>query len=236
MIIPIFVPLYNSFHIIDKFVERVYLEKNLDFRLFYFINDGGIKLFDRNPIPMPEFAYEEWSTKNVFYSEAINKSFIKMENIDKEMFDDKFIILTPDCYPIEENWLTRMVDIWDRLKEKDNNICTLGSLQFSNIENNQATVWHFGTFLKEEKDKCHPLDWRHNMFYNNQEYIRCDGNTGAGIMIDRNKFKELNMFDSIKYPHYSSDADFCLRASKKGYTHYCSNVQFFHKAGTSSEK
>lgn len=240
MKIPIIIPCYKSYHLIPTLLKSLELEKKQEYQIFFVDNVdneeessedklkellGDIR-YEKNIIiysPLPAFD----NTYNLLYSKSVNIIF------EQYSLNKKFIILNPDCQPMEENWLSKMLEYWNKIEKFDPNITTLGTLQINN--NNQ--VWHFGTFWKkDESKKCHELDWEHNQLYQGQSIINVDGNTGTGIMIDSNKFSELGMYDDKKYPHYSSDADFCLRATKKGYKHYCCNVKFRHEPGTSTKK
>lgn len=246
MKIPIIIPCYKSYHLIPTLLKSLELEKKQEYKIYFvdnvdneeeFNEDKLNKLLEKE-IDKKEFIVEksfnfeglnDFETYNFLYSKSINYIFKYYTRI----LYDKFIILNPDCQPMEENWLSKMLEYWDKIERFDPNITTLGTLQINN--NNQ--VWHFGTFWKkDESKKCHELDWEHNQLYQGQSIINVDGNTGTGIMIDSNKFSELGMYDDKKYPHYSSDADFCLRATKKGYKHYCCNVKFRHQPGSSTKK
>jgi GT2 family glycosyltransferase len=239
----IIVPFYYSYHLTDKFVDSIFKEKHslfdlvivdnsetiLEDRLVYW-DQWKIDYFNKN---FPNYENELirpriiniCPTTNLQYSKTINQ-VIEWDYIKNK--DIPFLIFNPDCFPEEENWLTNMYNIWKQLDKP----ATLGTLQYD--DNN---IWHFGTMWKDESDiKCHELDWKHINSYNNQEYIKCDGNTGTGIMVDSNKFIELGMFNSNRYPMYSSDADYCKRATEKGYNHYCCNIIMNHKPGSSTKK
>lgn len=238
----IIVPLYKSYHLLEHFINCIQLEKILDYNVVFIDNTDGIEFDERNNIFHELFKkydfdkrfscmsfLENGIVKRCMYSESVNKT---IEDYDIENYDRRFLIFNPDHIPHEENWLSRMITIWDKIEKDDAGICTLGTLQYFTEDMN--AIWHFGCDFKPIDQRCHDLDWHHNQYYDGNEWIMCDGNTGSGIMIDVEKFKKLNMFDVDKYPHYSSDADFCLRASEYGYSHYCSNVITIHTPGKSS--
>ena len=240
--INIIVPLYKSYHLIDNFIDKINLEKIINYRVIFVDNTDGITHEERDTIFLEifkkyycdyrynaiTFKDDDGKEKRCMYSESVNNVVNNYEYFDED--DYRFLIINPDHYPIEKNWLTKMVCIWDDIG--DENICTLGTLQYHSEDKN--SIWHYGCNFKPIEQRCHPLDWMHINYYDGNDFIKCDGNTGSGIMIDLKKFKELNMYDVVKYPHYSSDADFCLRASELGYTHYCSNVETVHLVGRSS--
>lgn len=240
----IFVPLYHSYHLLDKFVKGLELEKNLYFKVIFWDNTDG-KTIDEQSYIIEEYSKrfgvnyefrimldENDNHKRLWFTQSVNAMYKVMDLNDNH--DRRFLIFNPDHYPFEENWLTKMVNYWDEI-EKYDNIVTLGTLQYYNETLND--VWHYGCFFKPIEDRVHPLDWWHNnAVRENPAPLKCDGNTGSGLMIDGNKFFELGMFNEIKYPHYASDSDFCLRATEKGYTHYCSDVLTIHHPGTSTLK
>lgn len=248
MVIPIVVPLYKSYHLLEKFVKSLQLEENIKFHCKFldntekeefevhekFVDDFFIsKLgFEKNL-----FVFLRSST-NGLYSKSVNRLFETFtEEESKAPF---FLIFNPDCFPIEKNWLSKFLSIWDNINNiSKDKLCTLGSLQYFN--ESLTSIWHAGCMWKtSEALKCHPLDWNHiqsiNFKPSDLGAIPVDGNTGTGLAISIPKFMELGMYDAAKYPHYSSDADFCLRASQKGYSHFCSSVQMIHTPGNSVKK
>lgn len=248
MIIPIIVPLYKSYHIIEKFIKSLELEKKLPFQCFFLDNEFQMgednlpriynvvaRVCAENNFDINRYECMV-SSKNELYSESVN---MLVEEARWRCDSDTFIILNPDCFPLKENWLTDFVGCWSSIKRGfDKNICTLGALQWGNEQKTQ--VWHAGCNWKPEEAKVHPLDWQH--IHHIPEWIytgagtgfyKVSGNTGAGLMVDLKKFLEVGGFDSVKFPHYSSDAYFCQETEKKGWTHYCSSVEFYHKAGSS---
>lgn len=259
-ITPIIVPLYHSYHCLDRLIRSLELE-NRSQHICYFLDNefesySDLKLTTEYVPPRPRIELELdriceennfdsnkyvalVSVKNNLYSESVNMLVYEAQL----SYDfDKFVILNPDCYALNPDWLTNMLDCWSSIKRGfDKNICTLGSLQWGDEAKTQ--VWHAGCMFKEEKDKCHSQDWQH--IHSIPSWIftgsgvgfhRVDGNTGTGLMVDVDKFYELGGFDSAQFPHYSSDAYFCQETQKKGWTHYCSNVEFFHQAGNSVKK
>ena len=243
MRIPIIVPLYKSYHLLEKFASSLELETKLDYRCVFIDNESNKEELDKscfhklNPL---KYILTSEST-NLFYSRSVNKGFqLLVETLEKST-SPFFIVMNPDCFPLEENWLSKFLETWNRLKETDPNICTLGSIQYSHPS--KQVIWHMGTIFKPEEQKHHPLDWIHlnspellKEIKANNQCCKVDGNTGTGIAIDIEKFKELGGFDEANHPHWSSDADFCLRASSKGYSHYCSLVEMFHNPGQSVKK
>lgn len=243
----IIVPLYKSYHLLDNFISKIFLEQEQDFEIMFIDNTDDISESERNLTIRKIFEKYNFDEKlncmaklnndefqRMWYSQSVNWLIDLYYDVYSNVFDDRFIIFNPDHYPLEENWLTKMIGTWDEIKNVDNKISTLGTLQYYTEESTSA-IWHYGCFFKKEEHKCHPLDWYHNFNYDGSKYIKCEGNTGSGIMIDYGIFKELNMFDMDKYPHYSGDADFCLRASEKGYTHYCSSFKTIHTPNKSSK-
>ena len=256
-IYPIIVPLYYSHHLIDKFISAVELESNKDLYKIIFIDntwnyekpdqyitDLNNKInseFQENPDRKGRMLLYSAGT-NLYYSKAVNVGFQLFFTEYKCDWIEQFLIMNPDCFPAEKDWLTRLVSIWDEISYTDNNICTLGTTQY--YDDNMHEIWHAGCMWKESGErKVHELDWKHlqtpipfGLEGNNFAVRPVDGNTGTGIMIDRKAFRKLGMFDEIKYHHYSGDADFCLRASERGYTHYCCNVPMIHNPGNSCLK
>jgi len=246
--IPIIVPLYKSYHCLERFIQGLELEKRQDF-VCYFLDNEFKKLGDGRPFVTQQILdicekHDFDSSKYISLVSPVNNLYSKSVNMlvyEAKLAGsfDQFVVLNPDCYALKENWLSDMVGCWDTIRKGfDKKICTLGALQWSNEEKTQ--VWHYGCMLKEEKDKCHPLDWQHvhhipNLLYTGSGvgFHKVDGNTGSALMIDYKKFEELGEFDHINYPHYSSDYIFCEQVRNKGWTHYCCSVEFFHQAGQS---
>lgn len=245
----IIVPLYKSYHLLDGFIEKIKLETKQDFKVLFVDNTDELSQSTMEKIHYDIYKKNEFDDRfqsvaemkngklfRLWYSDSVNIFFdyeMEVTQFDNR-YDNRFMVFNPDHYPFEENWLSKMISMWDEIKEYDDHIATLGTLQFYTEEPTSA-IWHNGCFFKEESQKCHPLDWYHNFNYSpSSRWIKCDGNTGSGIMFDSEKFRELGMLDSVKYPHYSSDADYCLRATKKGYTHYCANVKTIHTPNKSS--
>jgi len=247
--IPIIVPLYKSYHCLERFIQSLELEKRQPYICFFLDNEfkplgDGRPFVEQQIMDICEkygfnlLKYVALVSKNNYlYSESVN---MLVDEATRTCEFDKFVVLNPDCYALKENWLSDMVACWDSIKRNfDKRICTLGSLQWGNEEKTQ--VWHMGCMWKPEDQKCHLLDWAHvhhipdNLVYTGGGvgFHKVDGNTGTGIMIDYQKFAEMEGFDSKNFPHYSSDAFFVQETQYKGYTHYCCTVEFFHQAGNS---
>jgi len=182
--------------------------------------------------------YEE--EENLFYTISINK-------IVKQHFGEvncsKFCILNPDCYPLEKDWLTKFLNIWDIISSKHVNLSTLGSLHFKDWQKEELR--HAGCVFKNLNLRKFPSDWEHLTRIPNdyatieicgeiRKIWSVQGNTGTGIIVDYLKFKELGCFDEVHYPHYSSDSDFCRKSLELGFEHLCCDIEFYHKSRESS--
>lgn len=230
-ITPILVPLYKSYHLLREFMESLNLETKTKFIVLFFKNDQETKYVRNILSDYDPGLYQVYtSIDNKFYSHAVNKLYdIYTCGDSKNIYDNTFMIFNPDCFPLEKNWLTRMKEIWNQLHKP----ASLGSLQYS--DKDRMNVWHFGCKKKLEIDRIHELDWEHIHHYTSGSlFHQVDGNTGTGIMIDKELFAK-EKFNETKFPHYSSDADWCFRVSDKGYKHYCCDVKMFHSPGNSSK-
>lgn len=236
---PILVPLYYSNHLINEFMRCCLLETKETMKIYFLVNeDFDEETFNRHELEETLKYYNSdyvkiiYSNDNYLYSKSINYLYnLAKQDVDSDEYFTKFVIMNPDCFPNEVDWLSRMYGIWDGINDK--NLCSLGSLQLTSYNN----VWHYGCFWKAENEpKRDELDWNHNMSFDNTTYyIECDGNTGTGVMIDSLLF-DYNRLDEVKHPHYCSDADWCMRMSKQGYKHYCSDVHMIHNPGNSTKK
>jgi len=241
MKIPIVVPLYYSNHLIKQFMRSLLLEEKQDFHVFFINNnDEGpysneIELQELLSLYSSNFVTIINPHENLKYTKSINEGHEYAIAYDLNF--KYFYITNPDCFPLEINWLSKLVDTFNIIKSsEDNKIASLGTLQFSNHE--RTRIWHYGCYWKDEskgEQKCHPLDWRHNVFYDGKDFIKCDGNTGTGILINNECYQDIQ-FDDKNHPHYCSDSRWAEETSQAGWSHYCSNVQLFHNPGQSTKK
>lgn len=243
-VIPIIVPLYRSYHLLEKFIAALELEENIHFHC-KFIDNTEEDEFKKHEKFVDELMLGKYglsrniyvllrSDYNKLYSKSVNDGFKTLTY--QELLSPFFLVFNPDCFPLEKNWLTKFNKCWESAPYS---IATLGSIQYC-LEN-KAAIWHAGCmWKKDESQKCHPLDWNHitqfNVDPNKEGIFEVDGNTGTGIAISTTKFYDLGFLNELKHPHYCSDSDFCLRATQKGFTHYCSTVQMFHNPGNSVKK
>ena len=242
MTIPIIVPLYFSNHIIPQFMRSLSLEEKQDYHTYFILNDEDKNNYEDLRLKLSQYNFNKFTlispNTNLFYSKSINTGYRYAFGKEADnSFSKYFYVTNPDCFPLEENWLSRLIEIFNIIERgEDKKIASLGTLQFSNYE--KTRVWHYGCMWKDEskgEQKCHPLDWRHNTFYQGKDFIKCDGNTGTGILINNDCYKDIK-FDDKNHPHYCSDARWAEETSQAGWSHYCSNVQMFHQPGQSTRK
>jgi len=239
-IVPIIVPLYYSYHLVERFIKSVELEKESEYCILFLDNtpkeDRKVISYLSEEKPIHKITVINWSdTENLLFTKSVNTLFKGVAGSDIDF--DEFVVMNPDCFPLTENWITEM----RKCLRLDKRIATVGSIQYSEEGKRFKNIWHCGCSWKSKNEhKCHPLDWKHinvrevvDYMLQNKKSIQVDGNTGTGIMFDRKIFEELNGLDDKKYPHYSSDADYCLRATNNGYIHLCSYVEMFHNPGKS---
>lgn len=255
--IPIFVPLYKSYHILEKFIISLEKETKSEFIVYFLDNEPEIVISDsKNTARLSlelesiceKYGYRKdkyvglISFKNLMYTGSVNLLHY-MAELDGIMLNNNFfVILNPDCYAMNDNWLTQLKECWESIRNFDKSVSTLGCLQY--YDETKFGLWHGGCRWKDSEEKCHERDWAHlnqipidriKYLGNGSYFWKVDGNTGSAIAIDNRKFIELG-FNEKDFPHYSSDYDFCERSEKKGYSHYCCSVEFIHQAGTSSLK
>lgn len=241
-IVPILIPLYYSYHLVERFIKSVELEKETEYQIVFIDNtsyeDKNTMILEKLNLTLKNSSIIISPHENLYYTGSIMYVYRNFDSYFKDYEIDEFIIMNPDCFPLTENWITEM----RKGLRLGKNIATVGTIQYS--DENKRNIWHCGCSWKgENEQKCHLLDWRHNNIRELVDYMlmnkksaQVDGNTGTGIMLDRKIFEELNGFDDKKYPHYSSDADYCLRATQNGYIHICSYVEMYHNPGKSVKK
>jgi GT2 family glycosyltransferase len=118
---------------------------------------------------------------------------------------DYFLLLNNDTKLIEPNWLTTLVDIF----QKHNDIGILGS----KLLNNDLSLQNIGIFF--DKDGFHwPKPTNLSAL---PILVDVDVILGACFMIRRNVVERIGFLDEGFFPYQFEEADYCVRARKVGF-------------------
>ena len=135
-----------------------------------------------------------------------------MNNYAAKKANGEFILfLNDDTKIIDSNWLTEMVSICSQ-----NDVGVVGA-KLLHLDN---TIQHAGiTFLKNGFG-FHPFLGMPNAksgYFGFPHYIKdCSAITGACLLIKKDLFKQIGMFDE-NFDLYYGDADLCLRVREMGF-------------------
>ncbi|MBI2798441.1 glycosyltransferase family 2 protein [Candidatus Saccharibacteria bacterium] len=117
-----------------------------------------------------------------------------------------YIITVNNDVELRSSWISELVECAQK-----NPKALVGSLIY--FMNDRKRVWYFGAdFNYETGELYHKEDEPKS-----KRPIESKWLTGMGVLIPAGAFKDVGHYDIEKFPQYFADADFSLRAAKKGY-------------------
>jgi len=162
---------------------------------------------------------------NVWYTHSPeNLHYVKGNEYIIQCTSNKYILLlSPDCWPIEENWISRLIDDYENaencgimgaiLKFRDGRIQHSGASNFNNYSDWPQDTGQFS--------KVRNVSWV----------------IGALQLIRRDLIEEIGGINPTKYhkpqdgwPDVGTDRELCYFLREKGYEIYCSPIRFIHPA------
>lgn len=213
---------YNSSHILDRFFRGLSIA-GYDFELILIDNAS------RNQSELPRFIERHntgkycksvrtiLNTENLMYTKAVNQGLSSFNT-------DVVLVMNPDCYGVDEGWLKKMIEHWDKYA------CEVAGYKLVRDDINiieHVGARHPGVHLgKGEEDKGQ-YD-KVTLLMGKDEYV-----TGAAWMLGSHTIKYYGLLDE-KNVHYASDREYCIDVRNRGGKIYYFPIRMVHLFGKSS--
>jgi len=221
--VAIIISCYNQEELVEKNIYN--LKEKLGHKNYkiYFVDDSGkgnISKIIKKKFP---FVKTIANKKNEGFSKSYNKG-IKLAK--KEFDPEWFIILNDDCEIREKDWLKKVLERTEKYPKTGifgvKLIYRDGSIQWG-IKNKKT--YFFEREGIKEKDKEFSEDSE------TKEVI------GAFMLIKKEVFENVGLFDEGFSPFYGEESDLCFRAGKKGWkVTYLGGKELIHYRNKSISK
>ena len=224
--VDIIIPIYNSYEYVVRCVESV-LKNSTNCRIII-IDDASteknIQSFLDQLTPKKDQDIELQILRN-----QKNLGFVKTLNRACDYVNNHFVSLNSDT-EVPPNWLDRL---FSPIFENENQVASVTPF---------ANSTTFTSFPNPNSDNplFKGLDYTTIDKYFNQfgfpVSLEIPIGIGFCLAINKKVLDEIGFFDEIYGKGYAEEADWSMRAEKKGYTHViASNLFIFHNHGTSFE-
>ncbi|MBB1442443.1 MULTISPECIES: glycosyltransferase family 2 protein [Pseudoalteromonas] len=213
----IIVPLYGRYdfvlHQISQFEKDATLE---DIELIYVLDDPTI---EQPLLSLCEDVSKLYSVPFKVISCGRNLGFSGANNLGvSQAIGDKLLLLNSDVIPSESGWLDRMLSVYD----STDNIGAMGvklvyedeTIQHIGMQFRQSREFG-GIWLNEHQYKGMPANLVPKF-----EITKSDTVTAACLLIDKQKFEEVEGFETRYILGDFEDSDLCLKLIELGYENY----------------
>jgi GT2 family glycosyltransferase len=142
------------------------------------------------------------------------------------------MLLNSDVFPKAAGWLEKMT----ATLQSDPTIGIVGArlLYPDGSVQHVAMDWRREPACDNLLINIHPYKGMHPSLVPDKGVAEVGGVTGACMLMRREEYMELGMFDTGFIRGDCEDSDFCLRASAKGYRIVCDNrAELYHLEGAS---
>jgi N-acetylglucosaminyl-diphospho-decaprenol L-rhamnosyltransferase len=218
---------YNTKKLLGECLDSIY-NSEFDQRFEVIIidnnsSDGSINFIKKN-YPFSKLIIND---ENYGFAKACNQGikkskgkYILLINSDSELFPDTLKNLKEYLSFGREN--PKISIIGGKILNTD------GSLQFS--------MGKFPTILSTFFDMFKPYNKRKVFTWGYDKICEVDWVTGAFMLIDKQLFSSLGLFDETYFMYYE-ETDFCLKAKKNGWkVYYYPHASIIHKMPTAQKK
>lgn len=153
-----------------------------------------------------------------------NYGFAKGNNFGAGKANGKYIILLNNDTLVDKNWLIELV----KVAEQKSNIGIVGSKNYY-YDDRSEIFYAIGTCDRFGNTQNIGRNKRDNLLFNTQ--IKCFFVCGAALMIKRELYEKINLFDPTYFIYYE-DVDLCWRTILSGYdVVYVPKSFIYHKVG-----
>ena len=210
-LISIVIPNKNSFELLQHCLEAVFQKSTYPHIEVIVIDNGST---DERVLAL----YKEYEAKNknfISFVEHAYFNFGKMVNQGvSRSHGDYVLLLNNDTSVIEPSWIEEMLKV-----AQFPEIAAVGAkLLYPN-----GTVQHAGILLTGQRIAEHPgigLPEAHALYCNVMNTLHESSAISAACMLIRkDKYLEVGGFDEKYLPNGYGDVEFCLKLSRKGYSH-----------------
>lgn len=220
--VAIIISSYNQKELLENNLNKL---KNLKYKNYkiYFIDDSGIGEIEKEVKKIFPFVKTIVNKENLGFSKSYNKGILLAK---KEYNPEWFIVLNDDCEITDNNWMNNLLEETKNYKKTGIFGCKLiypdGSLQWA--------VKKEKTYFYERKGEIE----KNKEFSENSKTKEV---IGAFMLVRKDVFEKIGLFDEEFSPFYGEESDFCFRAIKKGYElTYLGKISLIHYRNKSISK
>ena len=219
--VDIIIPVYNGFRALKQCVHSVLNFKQDVPSEIVFVNDAST---DFRVQAFLEKIGKKYPFIHVLQNRK-NLGFVASSNLGISIHSDRDIVLLNSDTIVSGNWLDRMVKAAYRSQ-------TVGTVTpFSN----NATICSFPGFCRENSlPATWTVDFLNAVFseVNKNKFVDIPTGVGFCMYIKRACLEDVGLFDEFRFGRgYGEENDFCMRASKKGWSHRLAGDVFVYHAG-----
>ncbi len=221
--IDIIIPIFNGFQYLQPLFDSILKNTDIPYRLIV-IND---KSTDQHVLP---YLSKQSKKHNQFVliENSENIGFIRTVNKAVKLIESDFFVLLNSDVEVPKNWLSRMINPLI----SDENLASV--TPFSNA----ATICSFPNFLKDNDLykglSLKNIDDAFSKIPMLSPAIKIPTAIGFCMGVSTRVVKKIGFFDEIYGKGYAEENDWCMRASKNGFSHgIVNNLFIYHKHGGS---
>jgi len=198
----IVIPTHNRKSFLEKCLDSIIEQTYTNYKVIV-VNDGstdGTNDILDNSFPEIRVIHGDgnwWWTRSV--NEGIRVAF---------QYEPNYILLLNDDVILHNNYLSNMIRA-----ANDNPLCLIGSASKDVITKEYNYIGVNADWKRVRRKVLIDLYDRNRM----PEYIKVNMLPGRGLFIPIEVFQMIGFFDEKNFPQANADADFSMRANKKGY-------------------